>query len=168
MNKKGFTMIELTVTLAILGIISAIGIPSYFSWLPKYRLQTSVRNIYDDLNMARSRAVRTGTLTVVKFDPANNTYTVFLDTSSPVNWDLDSGETVLSNGLLANGVDITGTTFSFHRLGFNDRGMPAAALTGADDDVYLTNSSGLFLGVRVTSAGGLSIISSTDSGSTWS
>jgi type IV fimbrial biogenesis protein FimT len=166
MNKKGFTMIELTVTLAILGIISAIGIPSYFSWLPKYRLQTSVRNIYDDLNMARSRAVRTKIVAVAIFSTANNNYTVFLDTDG--SWSLDLGETVLSNGILANGVDITGTTFSLNTLAFNDRGMPATPINGADDDVYLTNSSGLFLGVRVTSAGGLSIISSTDGGSTWS
>jgi type IV fimbrial biogenesis protein FimT len=166
MNKKGFTIIELTVTLAILGIISAIAIPSYFSWLPKYRLQTSVRNIYDDLNMARSRAVRTKIVAVAVFSIPNNNYTVFLDTDG--SWSLDGGETVLSNGILANGVDITGTTFSFHTLGFNDRGMPATALNGADDDVFLTNSSGLFLGVRVTNTGGLSIISSTDGGGTWS
>jgi len=61
MNKKGFTLIELTTTLALLGIISAIAIPSYFSWLPRHKLQTSVRHIYDDMNMARSRAVRTNT-----------------------------------------------------------------------------------------------------------
>jgi len=53
-------------------------------------------------------------------------------------------------------------------LGFNNRGMPATALNGQDDDVFLTNSSGLFIGVRVNVAGGLTIINSTDSGTTWS
>lgn len=166
MNKKGFTLIEITVTLAILGIISAIAIPSYVSWLPKNRLQTSARNIYDDLNMARSRAVRTNIVAVAIFNIPNDNYTIFLDTSG--NGILDGGETVLSNGILADGVDVTGTTFSFNTLGFNNRGMPATALNGQNDDVYLTNSSGLFIGVRVTSAGGLSIITSTDGGTTWS
>ncbi|MEA1946702.1 MAG: GspH/FimT family pseudopilin [Thermodesulfobacteriota bacterium] len=166
MNKKGFTIIEVTVTLAILGIISAIAIPSYVSWLPKHRLQTSVRNIYDDLNMARSRAVRTNIVAVAIFNIPQDTYTIFLDTSG--DGLLNGVETVLSNGLLADGVDVTGTTFSFNTLGFNNRGMPATALNGQDDDVYLTNSSGLFIGVRVTIAGGLSIITSTDGGTTWS
>jgi len=166
MNKNGFTFIEITVTLAILGIISAISIPSYFSWLPKYRLQTSVRNIYDDLNMAKSRAVRNNTVAVAIFDIPNDTYTIFLDTSSPVNWALDAGETVLSTGNLEDGVDITNTTFTANTYGFNNRGMTQTpAIPG---DVHLTNSSGLFIGVRVNSAGGLSIISSTDGGITWS
>ncbi len=59
MNKKGFTVIELTIVLSIIGIISVIAIPSYLAWLPRHELKTSVRHIYDDMNMARSRAVGT-------------------------------------------------------------------------------------------------------------
>ena len=166
MNKKGFTLIEITVTLAILGIISAIAIPSYFSWLPKYRLQTSVRHIYDDLNMARSGAVRTNIVAVAIFNIPNDNYTIFLDTSG--NGILDGSETVISNGRLEDGVDIYGSTFSSNTLGFNNRGMPATALTGQDDSVFLRNPSGLYMGVRVNTAGGLTIINSTDGGTTWS
>jgi len=162
MNKKGFTIIELTVTLAILGIISAIAVPSYFSWLPKYRLQTSVRNIYDDLNMAKSRAVRANSDIGIAFNTNNENYRVFIDANE--NQIYDGGETEISTGTLENGVDITGSDFTNNTYGFNSRGM-AAGTTG---DVHLTNSSGLFLGVRVTNAGGLSIISSTDGGGTWS
>jgi type IV fimbrial biogenesis protein FimT len=163
MNNKGFTLTELTVTIALMGIISGISIPSYFSWLPRHRLQTSVRHIYDDMNMARSRAVKNNTVAVAIFDISNDTYTIFLDTVE--NWALDSSETVLSTGTLENGVDITGSTFTSNTYGFNSRGMtktPAVA-----GDVYLTNPSGLFMGVRVSTSGCLTIINSTDGGTTW-
>jgi prepilin-type N-terminal cleavage/methylation domain-containing protein len=164
MNKKGFTFVEIAVGLAILAIISAIALPSYFSWLPRYRLQTSVRQIYDDMNMAKSRAVRTNSVAVAIFDINNDRYTVFLDTS-PENWALDGGETEISSGNLQNDIDIINTTFTAHTYGFNNRGMTQnPAIPG---DVYLTNPSGLFMGVRVNTAGGLTIISSQDGGMTW-
>jgi len=162
MNNKGFTLTELTVTLAILGIMSTISIPSYFSWLPRHRLQTSVRHIYDDMNMARSRAVKTNTNIGIEFNTSNENYRVFIDTDQDQT--LDEGETVISTGTLENDVDITGSTFTNNTYGFNSRGMSA----GTTGDIHLTNSSGLFLGVRVNAAGGLSIINSTDEGTTWS
>lgn len=161
MNKKGFTFVEIAVGLAILAIISAIALPSYFSWLPRYRLQTSVRQIYDDMNMAKSRAVRTNSDVGIAFNSNNENYSVFIDTDQ--DQILDGGETVIGNGTLENGVDIIQTTFAANTYGFNSRGM-AAGTTG---DVRLTNPSGLFMGVRVNIAGGLTIISSPDGGMTW-
>jgi prepilin-type N-terminal cleavage/methylation domain-containing protein len=80
-NRKGFTLTEVTVVLSLHGIMSAISVPSYFSWLPKHRLQTSVRQIYDDLNLAKIRAVKDNTEARITFDIVNDTYTVFLDSN---------------------------------------------------------------------------------------
>jgi type IV fimbrial biogenesis protein FimT len=162
MNKKGFTVIELTIVISIIGIISVIAMPSYLGWLPRHELKTSVRHIYDDMNMAKLSAIKSNTVAVVIFSIPNDTYTVFLDSSG--NWALDGPETIISTGTLENGVDITGSTFSSHTYGFNNRGMSASD----PGQVQLTNGSGLLMGVRVNTAGHITIISSTDGGTTWS
>jgi len=162
MNKKGFTVIELTIVLSIIGIMSIIAIPSYLAWLPRHELKTSVRHIYDDMNRAKFKAIKSNTVAVIIFSIPNDTYTVFLDSSG--NWALDAFETTISTGTLENGVDITGSTLPSHTYGFNNRGMSASN----PGQVQLTNGSGLLMGVRVNVAGSLSIISSTDGGTTWS
>jgi type IV fimbrial biogenesis protein FimT len=161
MNNKGFTLTELTVTLALLGIMSSISIPSYFSWLPRHRLQTSVRHIYDDMNMARSTAVKTNADIGIQFIPSNETYRIFIDANQDQT--LDTGDTVIRTGTLESGVDITESTFTNNTYGFNSRGMSA----GGTGEVRLTNPSGLFLGVRVNTSGCLTVINSTDGGTTW-
>ena len=164
-NNKGFTIVELVVVLAILSIIMAISIPNFSAWLPRNRIKTSARHIYNDMNLAKSRAVKDNTVAVIIFNIPNDTYTIFLDTSK--NWALDAGETIISTGGLEDDVDIYLTTFPSNTYGFNNRGMSQPPLTGPYE-VYLTNSSGLFMGVRVNMVGNPTIINSTDGGTTWS
>lgn len=165
MNEKGFTAIELLVVVAILGILSAISIPAFSSWLPSYRLKSSTRNIYDAMNLAKLSAVKSNNVAVVIFSITNDTYTVFLDTVS--NWALDSTETIIGSGTMGDGIDIYGSTFPWHTYGFSSRGMSQTPCTGPYN-VYLRSSNGRYMGVRVNAAGSLKIIKSTDGGSTWS
>jgi prepilin-type N-terminal cleavage/methylation domain-containing protein len=165
-NKKGFTLTELAVTLSIFSIMAAISVPSYISWLPKHRLQTSVRQIYDDMNLAKIRAVKDNTVAFVKFDIANNKYTIFLDTNG--NGGMDFSEPrIRENATLEKGVRITGTSLPAHTCGFNNRGMlPTGANPGV---VKLTNPTNILMGVEVmNTAGGIRIVTSTDNWVSWS
>lgn len=167
-HRKGFTLTEVVVTLSILGVMTAISVPSYFSWLPKHRLQTSVRQIYDDMQLAKIRAVKDNSVAVIIFTPATNKYTIFLDASVPLNWALDFGETIIKQNVsLETGVSITGTTLAGNTCGFNNRGMlPAPAVPGV---VRLTNPTNLLMGVEVmNTAGALRIVTSTDGWASWS
>jgi type IV fimbrial biogenesis protein FimT len=152
MNKKGFTLAEVTVTLSILGILTAISIPSYISWLPRHRLQTSVRQIYDDMNLAKMQAVRRNTDVCITFNPGSKNYVVFVDTNGD-GVQNDGAATILkTNVTLEDGVTmINPTTFTNDTVGFNNRGM---APTSAGR-VNLINPTGGG-GVLVNIAGGIS------------
>jgi type IV fimbrial biogenesis protein FimT len=155
MKNKGFTLTEVTVTLAVLGIMSAVSVPTYFSWLPRHRLQTSVRHIYDDMNMARSRAVKTNADIGIEFNPSNEIYRIFIDADQDQTY--NAGDTVIKTGTLEDGVNITESTLTNNTYVFNSRGM-SVDTTSSVYDIYLTNSSGLVMGVRVNTSGYLTII----------
>jgi prepilin-type N-terminal cleavage/methylation domain-containing protein len=162
MNNKGFTLAEVVVTLGILALMATIAIPSYFSWLPKNRIRTSVRQIYDDLNLAKMLAVKNNTNAVVKFFPASNTYSIWLDTKV-ANFALDANEPIIRQGAtLEKDVNLYQTSLTSNSCAFNNRGL--SINTG---QIYMTSPSGLYIGVDLNAAGGISIITSTDGGGTW-
>ncbi len=157
-------MAEVVVTLAILGIMATIAIPSFMSWLPRHKLQTSVRQIYDDMNLAKLSAVRNNVNVVVQFVPNSNTYNIWLDTIGN-NYSYDSGEPLIRQGAtLESGVNLYQTTLPSNSCALNNRGLPVNSSFG---QVYLTSPSGLYLGVDLNAAGGISIITSANGGGTW-
>ena len=56
-NKKGFTLAELLVVVAIVGILVAISIPVFTAQLTKARLATNQANIESSKGSSRSRLI---------------------------------------------------------------------------------------------------------------
>ena len=64
-QQKGFTLIELMVTLVVAGILLALGVPSYVDWIRDSRMDTATRSLAGVIKQARSEAVsQQGVITV--------------------------------------------------------------------------------------------------------
>ena len=183
MNRKGFTLLELMVILGIFAILATIAIPGFNAWIPNQKLRSTARDLFSDLNMAKLNSLKdANTLVVVKVDQNNEKYTIWLDTV--LNWSLDGTEEILLKIVLpgepldetwkrtrTEGIDIISTTMPFNTFAFSSRGMTASDLdpptSGDSYDVYMKNSKERYMGVRISRAGSISIIKSTDGGTTW-
>ncbi|WP_180178087.1 Tfp pilus assembly protein FimT/FimU [Acinetobacter sp. YH01005] len=64
-KNKGFTLIELIVTIAVMAIIATLAAPSFGNLLIKENLKTTAFNMRDTLKEARSRALLNRASTVV-------------------------------------------------------------------------------------------------------
>ncbi len=62
MKKKnaGFTLIEILITIAIIGIASAFAIPTFINVLPNWRAKAAASDLFSNLQTAKLTAIRKG------------------------------------------------------------------------------------------------------------
>jgi prepilin-type N-terminal cleavage/methylation domain-containing protein len=70
MNKKGVTLIELTVVFVIIAIGAVLLAPNIGAWLPNYRLRSATRDIVSTMRTAQMRAVSNNIQYRVNFNAA--------------------------------------------------------------------------------------------------
>lgn len=66
-RQRGMTLTEILVTLAIIGLLVGIGLPTYTSQMPKYRLNAATRQVLTDLWLARKLAMSEVHVVQVRF-----------------------------------------------------------------------------------------------------
>ena len=68
LNELGVTLKELVVTLAVVGIATAWGLPHLVEMIPNYRLTTAARSLVVQIHRAKLKALTQGTIYYLDFD----------------------------------------------------------------------------------------------------
>ena len=152
-NKRGFTAIELVVTVAIISIMAAFAIPYIIGMQPTLRVNSAARDLTSELQLAKMKSVSERNNYVITFTTDNNQYSIYDDDDNDFatagaesselvkTVDIDaeytgiqfgyvSGQTNPDGNAIANSVTFSGTPRS---VTFR----PDGTINGAAGSVYL-------------------------------
>ena len=93
-RSRGFTLIEIMVVVAIMGLIMAMGVPSLLASLKKEGMRRAISDLQDVCSEARGEAIMQNRTVAVTFHPGDGTFAT----------DATSGSGQVSSSVLPKGV----------------------------------------------------------------
>ena len=128
----GFTLVELMIVVALMGILSAIAVPNIMGQMPRYRLNGAARQVMSDLLSARMEAVSQNNEFRILFLDSKR-YTILNDADN--DGSSDAGETTETKDLSTDYSDVS--IAANNDPVFQPRGTASNLAT-----ITLTNSAG--------------------------
>jgi len=182
-DEIGFTIIEVIVVVAIIGIIASIGIPGFTRWLPNYRLRLAAQELLSSIQLAKTTAIKQNTnctlvFSVPSLSPpryiniggVNYEYAVFVDSDRDLEY--DAGEQVIRSRRWADyknevsfntnsgtqGTDFITNDNGLPAISFRPNGMPIANNgLPSGGTVYFKNTNNRTMQVNLGTAGSVTI-----------
>lgn len=134
-KQSGFTLIELMITLAVVGILLALVVPNFNETLKNNRLTAYANEFVTNINYARTEAIKRGTTVTICSSNDDDTcsgswqngWLVFVDNNG--NGIVDGGELIIRvfGGYEANDVTLDGDTATASFITFRNTGLTTLA-----------------------------------------
>lgn len=142
MKQRGFTLTEIMMVIAILGILTAFALPSFRQYVANQRIKSASFDLVSTLSLARSEAVKRNA--TVDITPASGGWTN--------GWTISTGTTTLRKYSSYNGVSLTDSA-SVTKLSYGVDGrvsgtttnfsiVPVSSISGVTSRCIKVNLSG--------------------------
>src|SRR4030042_4466515 len=109
MNKRGITLMELVIVMAIIAMGAVLMVPNIAGWLPNYRLRSATRDIVSTMRVAQIKAVTSNVDYRVSFNDGDKSYVIQRQTTAGVDNFVDEGGTqALPSGITFDSITFPG------------------------------------------------------------
>ena len=157
---SGFSLIELTIILCIVGFCISISGSVFSAWIPDYRLRTRAKELYSDMYFAKMKAIKensnckiifmtgeTESYSIQNADGNIDKTVVFSSSESNHKIGFGCGSATKSAVKSGGAPPDDGISYTSNTVSFNFRG------TGKSGYVYIDNSKGSSYAIGSLSSG---------------
>ena len=136
---RGFSLVELIVTLVVLAVLAAVAAPSVTRWLAKYETEAAARQLMSDLETARMLTVTQNTPYRIYFNQAGNQYWMQSQNPATLAWaNAGSARQLSTSGNIAyeQGVALSFAAQGDQTIAFTPTGTAPGGITAFLTSAY--------------------------------
>jgi prepilin-type N-terminal cleavage/methylation domain-containing protein len=146
-GQKGFSLVELLVTIGIIAVVAAIAIPQLQSYATNSRLKSAARDVMGDIFLCKERAISENRQYRITFNIGGNTYTI----------EQPPGTVIQTKTPTTFGNDIRITNAAFNGGGTSVTFLTRGTVSGLGGNISLANDRGSAATIRINLTGRTSV-----------